>query len=363
MTYSVMYVESYGVGSHRRMTDLLNAHSRHELRFVMIGAEHWRWRYAAAHHELADCINALADGGYRPDFIVLSGPMNVGALVGLLHPDLHDVPRVTYFHESQWTYPTREIDIRHHLVSHLDAVRNCQAAWFNSEYHRSVFIDEALNNRSERVRELAHRVLPPRVPDTAVLYPPVSVDDETMTRRSELGKTRIAWAARWEAEKRPELFTEAMLELAKRRDDFELVLLSPGRIPDPRTDDLLRRLEQLIAVQGPLESRADYLRALSGCSIFVSTADHEFFGMAAIEAAMLGAIPVVPNALAYPEALPSAWFYRQHDIPHFVHVLESVLDTCPSSLPVQTDAVRFEPNRTVAEFDAAIDRAVRKGTG
>jgi len=38
----------------------------------------------------------------------------------------------------------------------------------------------------------------------------------------------------------------------------------------------------------------------------VSTAKHEFFGVAAVEAMAAGAIPVFPNALSYPELIPDA---------------------------------------------------------
>ena len=52
---------------------------------------------------------------------------------------------------------------------------------------------------------------------------------------------------------------------------------------------------------GYLESRAAYCDALLQADVFVSTARHEFFGIAAAEAIAAGCFPLLPDRLAYPE--------------------------------------------------------------
>jgi glycosyltransferase involved in cell wall biosynthesis len=54
---------------------------------------------------------------------------------------------------------------------------------------------------------------------------------------------------------------------------------------------------------GYQEERSDYETALLDADVFVSTADHEFFGFSVLEAAAAGAFPLVPEKLAYPETL------------------------------------------------------------
>jgi len=54
---------------------------------------------------------------------------------------------------------------------------------------------------------------------------------------------------------------------------------------------------------GYQQERSDYEAALLEADVFVSTADHEFFGFSVLEAAAAGAFPLVPEKLAYPETL------------------------------------------------------------
>jgi 2'-5' RNA ligase len=52
---------------------------------------------------------------------------------------------------------------------------------------------------------------------------------------------------------------------------------------------------------GFASSRAEYAAVLAGCDVVVSTAAHEFFGVAVAEGVAAGCWPLCPDALAYPE--------------------------------------------------------------
>ena len=53
-----------------------------------------------------------------------------------------------------------------------------------------------------------------------------------------------------------------------------------------------------------MQSRAEYIKWLKRGSIVISTARQENFGIAVIEAARYGCVPLLPARLAYPEIIP-----------------------------------------------------------
>ena len=54
---------------------------------------------------------------------------------------------------------------------------------------------------------------------------------------------------------------------------------------------------------GPVASHSEYLQKLSRADIFVSTAQHEFFGLSVMESIAIGLAPLLPDRLSYPELL------------------------------------------------------------
>ncbi len=118
------------------------------------------------------------------------------------------------------------------------------------------------------------------------------------------GPLRILWAARWEHDKNPETFFAALKVLVERGVDFRVSVIGeqfrdvPGVFAEARP-----WLEPHLDRWGYQPSREDYLSALGEADVIVSTALHEFFGLAVVEAIAAGAYPLLPRRLAYPELL------------------------------------------------------------
>lgn len=68
--------------------------------------------------------------------------------------------------------------------------------------------------------------------------------------------------------------------------------------------------EERVEQWGRLQDRNDYLTLLARADVVVSTARHEFYGVAVLEAAWLGCFPLLPASLVYPELYPSECLYR-----------------------------------------------------
>ncbi len=78
--------------------------------------------------------------------------------------------------------------------------------------------------------------------------------------------------------------------------DFKVSILGQSFEEAPEVFQVARnRLGSKIAHFGRLENRADYFEVLRSCDVVVSTAFHEFFGVAVIEAAASGCLPILPN--------------------------------------------------------------------
>lgn len=75
---------------------------------------------------------------------------------------------------------------------------------------------------------------------------------------------------------------------------------------------------------GRLDETA-YHEVLGRAGIVVSTADHEFQGLSVLEAVSAGALPLVPDALCYPEQFAPAYRYRPGDVAALVARLEDWL--------------------------------------
>lgn len=305
----------------------------------------------AAHFDIIEHI--LQSQMPRPDIIFLSGPINVAALVAMLPSSWSTIPRVIYFHESQWTYPSEEYDARPYLLAHLDAIQLCDEAWFNSHFHLNAFWDAAMSPAVDnRIRSLVKSVEERLRARCAVVYPPVTLDVVNHVPSAVNPRPRILWNARWELDKRPDRFVKLLDLLAEEMNGVEpLVLGTSGRDVAQIAAQLGRHAATAV-VPVHVSSRAEYEALLSTADILVSTADHEFFGIAALEAVLSGAIPVLPAALAYPETLPSAYFYHPGDLAELARVVQHVLHHPPSGLPAKSDASRFLPQLTVPEFDA-----------
>jgi glycosyltransferase involved in cell wall biosynthesis len=76
---------------------------------------------------------------------------------------------------------------------------------------------------------------------------------------------------------------------------------------DPREfDDARARLGDRVVHVGHLPE-ADYRELLTQADVVVSTAHHEFFGVAIVEAMAAGAVPLLPDRLSYPELVPERY--------------------------------------------------------
>ncbi|MEE2787937.1 MAG: DUF3524 domain-containing protein [Myxococcota bacterium] len=321
----LLYVEPFDGGSHGQFTRTLTEQVSADWTVLTLPGRHWKWRargsavYFAEHY--SDVLKQRFDGLWAGSFLPLQD------LVALV-PSLAGMPRVLYFHENQLAYPMRpqwsgERDNHFGLSQMISALVSTKCL-FNSTWNLSSFLDAGRALLKKMPDAIPHtwidriqaksEVLP--IPLNFGAMPSLVTDaDEDRTE----GPT-ILWNHRWEHDKNPEAFFETLVALKAKKIPFRLVVCGQRyrRYP-PIFDDAKNVLNDRIDHWGTVDSRADYEALLRTCHIAVSTAHHEFFGIAMLEATHFGAYPLVPERLSYPELFPVEHRYADD------HVLRSRL--------------------------------------
>ena len=102
---------------------------------------------------------------------------------------------------------------------------------------------------------------------------------------------------------------------ALRRNGLQFEIAITGqqfRQAPPGFAEVESRFASHIVQFGNLDERTDLLALMARADVVLSTALHEFQGLAVLEAVQKGCIPVVPDRLAYREMYPAGFRYASH---------------------------------------------------
>ncbi len=310
----VLALEPYYGGSHRAFLDSWIAGSRHHWTLLTLPAHHWKWRMRHGAITFAGEVARRLAAGEGWDLLLASDMLDLAQFRGLAPPAVHALPPVAYFHENQLTYPVRvekERDL-HFGLTNLSTALAAGEVWFNSAFHR----DELLGAIPGVLRHM-----PDHQPFAAVdlvrgrsHVHPQGIEPMPARGARRPGPLRVLWAARWEFDKDPDTFFEALDRLHAAGVEFRLSVLGERF---RRAPEVFARARESFAERidrwGYLERRADYVAALGDADVAVSTARHEFFGVGMVEAIAAGCFPLVPRRLAYPEILAGVGDACFHD--------------------------------------------------
>ena len=311
----VLVLEPYHGGSHKSFLAGLCRNLPFAFDLMTLPARKWKWRMRLSAPFYAQ---ELHKSGRRYDRILCSTFVDVAAFRGLAPPWVRDVPLLTYFHENQFAYPTQFVDERdlHFALTNLTTALSSDRIAFNSLYNLESFMegieetlkhsyDLKLEDAIEEIQEKS-RVLPPGIDFSFI---------DTAKEENRPGPPVILWNHRWEHDKDPDSFFEALFGLDREGNDFRLVVLGESFKAHPEIFDAARqRLSEKVLHFGYVRSRKDYARWLKQGSVVVSTARHEFFGIAVLEAVRAGCRPLLPRRLSYPELFPEDFLYNEGDL-------------------------------------------------
>lgn len=317
MTLRILLLSAYDAMSHKiwrtRLQDMFPEHAWTQL---ALPPRHFNWRIRGNSLQWALDQHEALSADY--DLLIATSMVDLASLRGFI-PALGRLPALLYFHENQFVYPRgqeqRVQNVEPQLVP-LYAAYCADAIVFNSHYNRSTFLrgaEELLARLPDRLapeflRKLAASTVLP-VPLADLRRPPASAEAQPILD--------VVWNHRWEYDKGPALLLALAQRLLQRRLPIRLHVVGQEfrSVPKEFTEVgklLERHAEALAIVRGEfgfIEERPAYEALLRRCDVVLSTALHDFQGLAIQEACALGCTPLVPNRLVYPEYIEDQFLY------------------------------------------------------
>lgn len=364
----ICLLEPYDTGSHHAWLQGYMRHSRHQVQPLTLSGQFWKWRM---HGGAVTLARYYREQGARADLLLASDMLDVTTFLALTRDLTHDLPVALYMHENQLTYPTRPGEKRdlHYGFINYASMLCARRIFFNSQYHLESWFDELPRllkhfpdyNELPTVEALRARseVLP--------LGLELSRFDEYRPTEPACGPALILWNHRWEYDKNPAAFFAALYALAEKGLDFQVAILGENfvRVP-PEFEEARRRLGERIVQFGYAESLAEYARWLWRADIVVSTAIHEFFGAAVVEAMYCGCLPILPWRLTYPQFVPEAYrarcLYRSDA--ELLALLESALRGVDAwraqGSPLRAAVARYDWATMTPRYDQSMESLLTK---
>ncbi len=342
----LLLLSAYDAQSHRQWREsLVQAFPEFEWTVLVMPARYFAWRIRGNALHFAREIDQ-ADADY--DAVIATSMVDLATLRGLC-PAISSLPTLVYFHENQFSYPTTN-NARSsiepamvNLMSALAATRVC----FNSHYNMASFF-AGLKALISAVPDYAPKSIVALIEKKSdVLAVPFAQDVENY-REQKPDRVRVdgghtlVWNHRWEYDKGPErLFNFIRNIPPSLRLTCHIIGQRFKQVPSVFCDiESLLQSRNWLGRWGYVEDRQDYLGILTSSDFVLSTALHDFQGLAVLEAARLGCTPIVPDRLAYREYCPAQMRYV----------------STASSMDAGTDEIEAEARAAVALLLALVDK-------
>ncbi len=308
----VLLLSAYEAVSHRYWAHSLMAQlDEFSWTLLSLPPRHFAWRIRG--NPLSWMLKEHDTLNQSFDVVLATSMVDLATLVGLF-PHLGRAKKVVYFHENQFAYPesSDQVSQVEAKMVNLYAALAADSVVFNSAYNRDSLIDGARAFLKKMPENLPVAKPLEELRGRALVLPVPIADSSERLPQAAVHKTvphRIVWNHRWEYDKNPDDFFAVLFALSDAGAAFELAVLGQRFRQTPAIfAEAEQRLAPHIVAWGPQPEEA-YRALLDSAGIVVSTTWHEFQGLAIMEAAQRGALPLVPDRLCFPALYPPAYRY------------------------------------------------------
>tara|TARA_R100000322_G_scaffold5755_2_gene4253 strand:+ start:4264 stop:5382 length:1119 start_codon:yes stop_codon:yes gene_type:complete len=309
----VLVLSGYDAASHQRWRrQLMGLLPDYEWQCLALPPRFFRWRIRG------NPLTWLNESRLREqwDLIVATSMVDLATLRGL-HPQLAHTPCLLYMHENQFAFPAasaQHASVEPQMVNLYSAIAADRVV-FNSAWNRDSFLDGVAAFLKKMPDGVPGGLIETLRAKSGVI--PVPIEDRLFIdspRPINWRCPHLLWNHRWEYDKGPERLLSLLCALETRSVPFRVSVVGERFRNSPKAFEQIQqafggRVEQW----GFLERREDYDHLLARTDIVLSTALHDFQGLAMLEAMASGCIPLAPDRLAYREYVPELCRYESHE--------------------------------------------------
>ena len=305
---NILYIEPYFSGSHKQWALSLKNHTKHNIDIISLPGRKWKWRMHGGAVTLAE---KFLKNNKSYDLILASDILNLPVFKSICCDSIKNTKIVIYFHENQITYPWSPEDddpkMRRDLhYAFINYSSSLVSSWnfFNSDYHLNSYINGLkiyLNkmpdfNNVETIQNIRDK--------SSVLHLGCDLLKMKTLNKSINDTPIILWNHRWEYDKNPIDFFEALYRIKKEGAVFKLVILGEKYSKYPSVfDEAKLKLNDEIIHFGYCKSYEEYVSWLNKTDIIPVTSNQDFFGVSIVEAIYMNNYPILPKRLSYTELI------------------------------------------------------------
>lgn len=322
---NILLIEPFYAGSHKAFADQLKKYSKHTITLLTLEGKFWKWRMYGGAITLGQ---AFIKASLEPDMILATDMLDLPVFLSVVRKHLPaDIPVITYFHENQLAYPWQKDsedkqekrDVHYGMMNYQTALASDQVL-FNSHHNKNSFLTE-LETLLNRMPDHKHEDALQSLEDKSMVMPlGLELKQKFHQQSGPLSDPPlILWNHRWEHDKNPEDFFQALLALKEKGTPFRLAVLGQ---PYKYMPDIFKEVPTLFKDQLIHYGYADeetYLNLLNQGDFLPVTSSHDFFGISVMEAIHCGVKPLLPRRLSYtelykPQEHPDLFYDTQKDL-------------------------------------------------
>ena len=321
----ILLLSAYDVDSHKRWrVELVKQFPEFEWHVLTLPPRYFRWRIRG--NPISWYLSEKDVLSQQYDLVLATSMVDITTLRGLF-PHLGQSRLIVYFHENQFAYPIssdQHESIDPAMVNLYGALAADQIV-FNSRYNKRSFYQGVKALIKKLPDHISLHIVPELEAKSVVL--PVPLEDELFQARSTRSAEKsllnesvtILWNHRVEYDKGIDDFYQLLVSLVAKlkaksgvkAPNLKLILLGQRFRNVPKIWlQLQREFSSMIEFDGYASSKQDYYQWVRQADVVISTAHHEFQGLAVMEAVALGCIPLVPDRLVYPEIFEAEFCYQ-----------------------------------------------------